>query len=466
MPAAAELRHDAASLYRFVDSICAYCSLEAGYPAYPDPSKEFLLYVGELGNATKAYLETFPTRIPTDPNDYNIYRQELLNLRDNWFEIHRRVKPTSDADALHLPIPLIRAFTRRVSSVKGLEKTRLAVFHTEQLNYLQVVATGIQEIAAGIASIVGCRTFPEHLGLIGIPYSQHESLFLNCVISHEMGHFVFGERVLRTVLARPITDALNSNFSKVTTKVSGKEARWVLAAVADWVEELYCDLFAVRLIGPCYSYAFIELFDLTNLLDSSDSLNATAAAPSLEFSDSHPANLFRLQQQVAMLDRLGWWKHINASGLHYSKLLGQAAALKQTSFQYPTLPSVQKETVQAVYDLLPKIVAEVDTSLQGLDPGIAEYAGMRSTVQKYFEHGVVPSSVPDPKSGDRFCPNPVTIINVAYHFYLQSLESLISTIEKKNPEAIAHRNHWMRKLEQWTLKALEDYELLEQAKAI
>jgi len=107
----------------------------------------------ELGEKTKEYLIRFHHRLPNDPADYGVYRQELTSLRYAWFEVHRRVKPVSDADTLHLPSALIQVLVRRLQTLPDFAKADFAVFHTERLNFLQVVATGIRDTISSIASI-------------------------------------------------------------------------------------------------------------------------------------------------------------------------------------------------------------------------------------------------------------------------------------------------------------------------
>jgi hypothetical protein len=42
MDARDHIRHDAASLYRFVETICAFCATDSEYPAYLEASRKFL----------------------------------------------------------------------------------------------------------------------------------------------------------------------------------------------------------------------------------------------------------------------------------------------------------------------------------------------------------------------------------------------------------------------------------------
>jgi hypothetical protein len=67
-----DVRHDAASLYRFVDSVCSCTQRRGDYPAYLDANRRFIEYISDLGVATKAYLRSFPDKIEgTTASDYN-----------------------------------------------------------------------------------------------------------------------------------------------------------------------------------------------------------------------------------------------------------------------------------------------------------------------------------------------------------------------------------------------------------
>jgi hypothetical protein len=462
MGARDSVRHDATSLYRFIETICVFCSTDSEYPAYLDASTKFLSYIRDLGTATKEYLVSFPDKLPSDLADYKLYRQELATLRSAWFELHKRVKPTDDADVLHLPAPLICAVLRRLRSIPKFKDIELAVFHTEQLNYLQVVATNIRETARSIGNLIpGSKPFPAKLGLIGIPYSQSESLFLNCLIAHELGHFVFGEEQLLTALGPEIKSALTTAFTPVASKLNAQDRSWIPTIAADWVEELFCDLFAVLLIGPCYTYAFIEIFDLGNTLEQDGSLNRSAAATTFQFSASHPALAYRLKQQVEMLEKLGWWNEMSKSGSHYISVLKNAKSAMEKDFSFPLFPSVETNAIAMAFALANVVSTQVENALSPIDNGVAEYNRIRHVVSEYLRHGVVPSSVLDPKDGSTIHPSPVTILNVAYQLYLDALSDLIKSIEGQDATSVEHRNTWIQRLEMWTSKALDDHELLE-----
>lgn len=168
-----EVRHDAASLYRFIDSIASSCQRDE-YPSYESASKDFFAYVHSLGEATKTYLTQFvssldPNLSTNDPQDFYSQTQVIRTLRNCWFELHGLVKPALDADTLHIPYPLVRALTSRFRLIAGFNQAEFAVLHSTELNYFQIRASDMRKFAAEIAAIVpGAPPFPS-LGIIGDP---------------------------------------------------------------------------------------------------------------------------------------------------------------------------------------------------------------------------------------------------------------------------------------------------------
>ena len=462
MGGTADITNDAASLYRFVESIQTFCELQRGFPAYLEGSRVFLSLIEELSRSTKKYSADFPAGLPTNSDDYRVYRQELRTLRYGWYYVHRFVKPIADADTLRLPGSLIDSLVRRLRSVESFGDSKLAILHIRELNYLQVIASGVRETITQISSFVGSSSsFPPDLGLIGIPYSQAKAVFLNSLIAHEIGHFVFEKRQLKDALALKIHAILNSTFAPVKDLVQKiGDSRRIPTTIADWSEELFCDLFAVRFIGPCYSYAFIEIFDLTNYLSRDGSLDKDAAALAVEFSYSHPAYLYRIQKQVEMLKSIGWWPHIRASQSTCQKILENSESLGTSYFSFPFGSDLQKYFIDCLDQVLTEIRTAIEESLKGLDTGVAEYSRLSRTVKDYLLEGVVPSTIRDPDSGKRIVPETVTVLNSAYQLYLDDLPELIGRIEGQDAASVEHRAKWTETLENWTLKALDDLALI------
>jgi hypothetical protein len=175
--------------------------------------------------------------------------------------------------------------------ISGLKNARFAVLHTNELNYFQIGARDVREFAAGIAMIVpNAPPFPKDMGIIAHPYSQSSSIFLNFALAHEMGHFVFQERREAKRILPGIVRSLKASIKSLKKSTPSmnlglRDPEWCRDRVLDWCEEIYCDLFALWLIGPCFTFSFIELFALSRLAPSvapagvSPHLSGTAIQP-------------------------------------------------------------------------------------------------------------------------------------------------------------------------------------------
>jgi hypothetical protein len=72
------------------------------------------------------------------------------------------------------------------------------------------------------------------LGLIGIPYSQSSSLFMNCLIPHEMGHHVFSDRDLKSKFQQTIEKQLQVNYGTMTAS----DRSQITNVLVSWVEDV------------------------------------------------------------------------------------------------------------------------------------------------------------------------------------------------------------------------------------
>jgi hypothetical protein len=173
------------------------------------------------------------------------------------------VQPSRDADTLHSPAVLIAQLEESLNALPGLSGCKLLISHTAELNYVQSSRQELRERAESYVGIVpGSPPFPPKMALIAIPYSQDESLFANLIICHEIGHFVFEQLHLEQTLFPRIRRALQRSG-----RLSGDDLSWCLQRVWAWAEEIFCDRFAISLVGPAFSFSYIEMFDVLGIAD-------------------------------------------------------------------------------------------------------------------------------------------------------------------------------------------------------
>jgi hypothetical protein len=450
-----QVRHDASSLYQFVSSITQYLETRNPAAAYLSSSERFFKYIIELGQATKAYLRNFPGG-RTQTAQFLDLRDDIAVLRGSWQFLHLFVKPALDSDTLHLPTSLIQGLIERFRETPGYSDTDFAIFHTDVFNYLNVQLNVFKSIADKIAAPVGGPKFPEKLALIGIPYSQSSSVFMNCLIPHEMGHHVFGDKALDAKFRPLVEKELQQLFG---TTLSTLDRSAITNILVRWAEELFCDVFAVRMVGFCYSIAFIELFDASKGLDSAGHL--TRSAGMTEF-DEYPPHLFRLKQQVIVLKKDAWWNELIAVPIHYVDLLKEVDAMKDTDFNLSRFGSIDTAKIKGAFlKVVPTIFSELETVTAGLESGLEEWKEVFPKIERYFEHGIVPSNLLEKPGELKFhTPSLTALLNSAYRFYVQSLDALLNHIQDADVGDVACRSDWATKVQTWTAKAIEDCNLL------
>jgi len=244
------LVRDAASLDQFIGSI--YKRRDEPERAHREATVKLLKYIRELGENAQTFLQGFVQRVgetSADPGLMRFERQGLTTIRDFWNTLHELVRPAEDAHTLSIPVAFVEFLERSLSEIPKLEDCDVVISHTSVLNYFFHPRADLRYDAQRYEAIIGgSPAFPKKLALIGMPYSQATSLFPNLVICHEMGHFAFEELGLEAPLSRDIDEAL-----KVLPGYEGMsepDLSWCRERLKYWSEEIYCDRFAIALIGP------------------------------------------------------------------------------------------------------------------------------------------------------------------------------------------------------------------------
>jgi hypothetical protein len=451
----ADLVRDAASLHQFIGSI--YKRRDEPERTHREATVTFLKYIRDLGENAQSFLQSFiekDAESPRDPDLARFERQGLTTIRGFWASLHELVRPAEDAHTLSIPGALIDFLEKPLSAIPGLDGCRVVISHTAELNYLQYPRTDLRYHAQTYEAIVqGSPEFPKKLALIAMPYSQGSSLFLNLVICHELGHFAFEELGLEERLSRDIDGALKGTLAGYEN-MSEPDLSWCRERLKYWSEEIYCDRFAIGLIGPAYCFAYIELFDIVGTSDTSDVG---------EFNDTHPSDACRFWEHADQLRNGDWWSLLEEGvRTSYVDLVKKLAAMPESSYLYESeeKPKLAEPVLAAFLKLKPKVGALVADTFRY---GPRRFRGDLdreeiNLVRTYLGHGVVPSTLVQDRK-ERF-PDPVALINGAYLFYLESLPELVRRIANQNEHQLSHRSKWTERVEMWTLKAIEDLGLL------
>ncbi len=455
--------------------------LRRDYPVYTRPAQTFFKHIASLGLQTQEFLARFPDDAAKDARLTNSKRLKLLTLRTSWDSLHEYVGAVLDADTLHLPGPLLTLFETLLRPIMADDdadgtngngdqsgateggqlqaktaKYEFAVFHTNQANYLQVPSSIARDVANDIALLIGGKSFPPDLGLVGIPYSSCNGLFLNCLIPHELGHIVYQE----TELGEQIENSVDNLLEKMQNEIdpTARNLSWCREKLIAWGEEMFCDLFAICLIGPAYSFAFSELMAASHIVGQEPG----SPKEFFDFASHHPAGAFRFRVHAALLVNLGWWDTISDWTSAPIEVLRTRTDLRLYDLGLDALPPEgvqQNPLIDCFSEVCNWLIDFVISAIPTDNALIQSFNDQSPTISQYLKRAVVPSSIVLKQKGVVY-PGPIVILNSTFRFYLEELPELIRSVEGDIKDDVESRSKYSMRLELWALKGIEDSRLL------
>jgi hypothetical protein len=217
--------------------------------------------------------------------------------------LYRVVRQTCDADTLAIPYPIVAYINSLMSHVPestGARDARILALATDEFNFLHQRLDRLREACSRCSHL---PPFPPAVGIVAFPYTERDSICLNSLLFHEIGHFLFQKAHLKEAM-RPALHSLEGKVKSIASTGLLFD-RPLLAAMATerilgWCQELYCDLIATSLVGPSYAIAFDRMVRLQGAGADSDT----------RFTDLHPADMFRRSCIGRILESQGWLKAI------------------------------------------------------------------------------------------------------------------------------------------------------------
>jgi hypothetical protein len=292
------------------------------------------------------------------------------------------------------------------------------------------------------------------LVFVEVPYSQGPGFFTNLTIYHEIGHWIY-DQLKDAATPRPafsqLTQTMETAFGShlgphITTPRTRSWAKEVLDA---WTRKVFCDTFAVRHLGPAFSFALIDVFSLIGLIEKEKAV---------EFNPEHPAAAIRFKEHLTRLKEDGWWEIVENMPSDHISLITDLASRSDYSFplEQAEIPGFI-ETFRDIVPAIHKVVIDITPHCKDA----ADFKNWRGQIEESFLHGVVPSHLIGREPGKS--PTHLSMINSAYCFYLTGLPGLMAKLEKQDPGNPEQRASWVGRLEAWTMKAIEDFYLLKAA---
>ena len=226
---------------------------------------------------------------------------------------------------------------------------------------------------------------------------------------------------------------------------------WAGRTIQSWMEELFADLVAVRLLGPAYTLAYVELLQLIMKLHEKETRT---------FQIDHPADALRLREQVKVLRGDGWEPEIE--DLPQWKKLDKIAKVDPAEYLPPSVPGEATEMEEVwkkliSYFCLDKVMDKVHSlankQTRDREPPFKYFKSSAPQIRQCLRHGIVPSV---PAIGGRM-PHPTAIINGAVFFLLSGMDELYKIVPSMKKEKVKDRALLEQRVEMWCMKAIEDW---------
>ena len=318
------LIHDATFLFRFVDSIERFVAEHESQFTYNDATGAYFSEVrSEVKRTKKLVLDVLEKASQSKSHEDRFrYQRELAIQKDLWKVRHTYIKPAADADSLNVPGPLIKMAESHIRGLVGAENSDVVVLLTPELMYFENRPNETDLLGKG-------RVFLE------IPYSQAAGFFANLTVYHELGHYVWSRLAAELSLSPAFTALIgfleNIFANKIVPKVQKPAHRDLIKTAYDsWTQEMFCDLFAVRHLGPASTFALIDILSLFGLMQDGDD----DPSNDVTFNKNHPAPALRFRTQLKRLQDDGWWDCIQALPSEHIGLIKRLAEKDDSEYRF------------------------------------------------------------------------------------------------------------------------------------
>jgi hypothetical protein len=165
-----------------------------------------------------------------------------------------------------------------------------------------------------------------------------------------------------------------------------------------------------------------------------------------------------------LLEDDGWWNTISRLASDHRSQIEQLAAVPDQQYKlYLDRQTPSNDLALEAFRQLLGTVEELVKRITAKPVDAVEcFAAERGDIENCLAKGIVPSRLFSGRPLSSALP--VAVVNAAFCFYLtDELPKLINRLADQDASNLQHRSHWTKRLEMWTIKAIEDFFLLDGA---
>ena len=379
--------------------------------------------------------------------------------------LYTYAKEALDADTLSIPFSIATFLNHNAKEIMKPTNASLIIMTTPDLNYYQEKLGNLRRIIDTLREgrVNELPELPEEFGLLRFPYSTAREVLINCLLFHELGHFVYEKGGFEKKFFK-IFEAKWDCFLQENAEIINQTHEPLLAArycgiyarnrLRSWANEVFSDILAIRTLGPAYHLACLEMFP--------------TEGNKKEFSSTHPAIDYRFRKQANWLKRGKWYPILKNRAPEILEALEVCEILTVNSFQIS--PEGLERSIEDILHpwmlkQFEEIVADIEKEIENKffevaeKPPIDDFNYCDSFVTNYLEHGIVPSSVYAEDQDKIIHPAPTTMLNSGFFFYLGGMEKLLEKVQDAS-DKIQIRMNCEKRLNEWLAKGIEDWQIM------
>jgi hypothetical protein len=292
----------------------------------------------------------------------------------------------------------------------------------------------------------------EQSSFVSLPFSQSQNLLMNCLLYHEAGHFIYEEKAIKEDI--PFSKILQTVQAEFAISPTDYRFPWLTEQVATWFEEVFADLVGAKLLGPAYS---IAAFEWTGMVSKEK-------YQWLTFGLHHPPDALRFRAQMDALcgsqeRRItgdGWPRDTPGLESLRDRIVFTDADLRP--------PPEDAGMVKLWQGLMRIFCSFVPRAHQLVDEHVAPWGGTYGTYRETYNEigaclsrGIVPSTLTG--QNRPALADPLAVINTAVIQRAKHMDGLLKRMRntERGRRTVSDRSFLETRLEQWAMKAVEDW---------
>ena len=230
---------------------------------YLNETKGFLDYI----TATMQSVDEFVREVVDNPPESELIKIKLKDfgvIKKSLSWLYGWVKEAVYADSLSIPFSLATFLNQTGKKLKKSRNVSLVVLGSPDLMYYKYNLRPLRDVTKNLADrIKDCQPLSKDLGILMFPYCAAREVLANCVLFHEMGHYLYESTELQGEIYEFVKAALSQfiKSEKVMDKLSmplgaGRSLlNYVSHLMLNWADEIFADIFAISILGPAFHLA-------------------------------------------------------------------------------------------------------------------------------------------------------------------------------------------------------------------